>query len=138
VIRAGLRVVLSAALAAGLAACAVEPSRPDCPAGQGRLRTAQLFLGQDGASPEAKLALRRFIDEELTPRFPDGLTVLDGGAQWQGPENRLIRESAKVVVIVLPRRRDAVRRLHAARAAYKARFHRDAGVQIAEGGCAAL
>ena len=44
---------------------------------------------------------RRFLDEEVTPRFPDGLTVLDGYGQWlfrgeAGPH----RLRSKVLVIL--------------------------------------
>ncbi|EWY37010.1 hypothetical protein N825_22130 [Skermanella stibiiresistens SB22] len=44
----------------------------------------------------------RFLDEEVTPRFPDGLTVLDAGGQWRDTERgTVVREPSKVVVIVL-------------------------------------
>jgi len=44
---------------------------------------------------------RAFVDREITPRFPDGLTVLDGQGQWlfrgqAGPN----RQAAKVLVIL--------------------------------------
>nr|QQZ48702.1 DUF3574 domain-containing protein [Phenylobacterium glaciei] len=69
------------------------------------MRTAQLFFGQNiGDKPGVSDAdFRKFTDEVLTPRFPEGLTVLDGGGQWTGPENKLIREAAKIVVLVLPK-----------------------------------
>jgi len=46
-------------------------------------------------------AWRRFLDREVTPRFPDGLTVLDGYGQWlfrgePGPH----RLRSKVLVIL--------------------------------------
>jgi hypothetical protein len=44
----------------------------------------------------------RFTAEEITPRFPDGLTVLDGHGQWRDPaRGRLVREPSKLVWIVL-------------------------------------
>ena len=59
-----------------LAGCATTP--PACPVGQEPMRTAQLFFGQNiGAKPGVSEAdFRKFLDEELTPRFPNGLTVL--------------------------------------------------------------
>jgi hypothetical protein len=44
---------------------------------------------------------RAFLDREVTPRFPDGLTVFDGYGQWlfrgaAGPE----RQRAKVLVVL--------------------------------------
>src|SRR5438270_4551126 len=111
-------------LVAMLAGCASRPPQA-CPAGQERLRTAQLFFGRnDPARPRlSERDFRRFVNEELTTRFPDGLTVLDGGGQWKGEENRRIREAAKVVLIVLPKDGDAQARLDAVKAAHKVRFH---------------
>jgi len=108
-----------------------------CPAGQERLRTAQLFFGRNvgaaGKVSEADFA--RFVDEELTPRFPDGLTVLDGGGQWRGPENQLVREASKIVLIVLPKQRDTSQRLQAVRAAYKTRFQQESVLLITQPAC---
>ncbi len=100
---------------------------PACPAGQEARRTAQLFFGRNVGekSGVSEADFRRFVDEELTPRFPDGLTVLDGGGQWRGEENRLIREASKVVLIVLPKGRDGSGRVEAVRNAYKTRFHQE-------------
>lgn len=129
--------VAAAGLALALCGCATVRPEPPCPAGQERLRTAQLFFGRDveGRGAVSEPQFRKYVDEELTPRFPDGLTVLDGGGQWKGPENRLIRESSKVVLIVLPRGREASTRLEAARAAYKARFRQDSVLLVTQPAC---
>ena len=136
--RSALRPALSAVVALSLAACATtQPSTPSCPSGQERLRTAQLFFGRNvgGETGVSEAAFHRFVDEELTPRFPDGLTVLDGGGQWRGPENKLIRESAKIVLIVLPQNGDAAQRIEAVRSAYKTRFHQDSVLLITQASC---
>ena len=137
VMRSLVRLASSVAIAASLAACATEPKAPSCPDGQQRLRTAQLFFGRNiGGKPGVSdAAFGKFVDEELTPRFPDGLTILDGGGQWRGPENKLIRESAKVVLIVLPKARDSAVRIAAVRDAYKARFNQDSVLLITQAAC---
>lgn len=117
-----------------VAGCATAPA-PACPAGQEHLRTAQLFLGQKAGGPQVGPGdLARFIDQEVTPRFPDGVTVLDGGGQWQGSENQLIREAVKVVMIVLPPASDAKRRVDQVREAYKTRFQQDS-VLVTQASC---
>lgn len=133
-----MRILGGALLVAGLAlaGCATAP-QATCPAGQERLRTAQLFFGRNvGDKPGvSEAAFRKFVDEELTPRFPDGLTILDGGGQWRGPENQLIREASKVVLIVLPKTKDAGQRVDTVRAAYKTRFQQDAVLLITQASC---
>ena len=136
--RAPGAVILALGLA-GLAGCATTPQAPipACPAGQEAHRTAQLFFGRNvGDRPGVSDAdFRRFVDEVLTPKFPDGLTVLEGGGQWRGEENRMIREASKVVMIVLPKGRDVSGRLEAVRNAYKSRFHQDSVLLVTQASC---
>jgi hypothetical protein len=124
-----------------VAGCASTPApqaqAPLCPPGQEHLRTAQLFFGRNVAQ-EARLSdagFTRFVDEEITPRFPDGLTILEGGGQWRGSENQLIREAAKVVLIVLPSNGDAPQRIEAVREAYKKRFSQETVLLITQAAC---
>jgi len=129
--------MLGQVLVLGLAGCASAP-KPACPAGQSQLRTAQLFLS---AKPPVKISdsdIRRFVDAEVTPRFPDGVTVVDGGGQWQGDENRLIREAAKVVMIVLPEKGDPAGKVEAVRAAYRSKFRQDSVVVMPPPACVTL
>ncbi|MDO9430235.1 MAG: DUF3574 domain-containing protein [Pseudomonadota bacterium] len=131
------RVVLIAA-ATGvltLGGCATLDA-PACPVGQEPMRTAQLFFGRNiGDKPGVSdAAFRKFVDEELTPRFPAGLTVLDGGGQWKGAEDKLIREASKVVVLVLPNG-EGSRKLNEARKAYTQRFHQDSVLLITQAAC---
>ncbi len=107
-----------------LAGCANQP-KPACPAGQSELRTAQLFLGAKAPVRLTDADVRRFVDQEVTPRFPDGVSIVDGGGQWKGAENQLIREAAKVVLIVLPPKGDFVPKVEEVRAAYRTRFRQD-------------
>ena len=43
-----------------------------------------------------------FLAEAVTPRFPDGLTVLDAKGQWRGSDDVVQRESSKVLIILVP------------------------------------
>ena len=126
-----------AILVLGLAGCTTAP-KPVCPAGQAQLRTAQLFLGAKAPAKVSDTDLRKFVDAEVTPRFPDGVTVVDGGGQWKGDENRMIREAAKVVMIVLPARGDPHGRVEAVRSAYRSRFKQDSMVVMPPPACVAL
>jgi Protein of unknown function (DUF3574) len=71
---------------------------------QGWVRS-ELYFGVategDEKSAIAETQWRAFLDREVTPRFPDGLTVFDAYGQWlfrgrTGPE----RQNSKVLVIL--------------------------------------
>ena len=120
-----------------LAGCQAAP-KSLCPAGQAELRTAQLFLSAKAPAKLSDVELRRFVDQEVAPRFPDGVTLVDGGGQWKGAENRMIREAAKVLLIVLPARGDPAGQVEAVRAAYRTRFKQDSIVVLPPPACVAL
>ncbi len=65
---------------------------------------------------------RAFLDEEVTPRFPDGFTVLDGYGQWRADARSGIERSrSRVLVIVHPATAAKRAGLEAICEAYKAR-----------------
>ena len=135
-----MRALAAIGVALVLAGCASlerQAAEPACPAGQEHLRTAQLFFGRNvaGKPGVSQAAFQKFVDEELTPRFPDGLTIMDGGGQWRGSENQLIREASKVVLIVLPKKRDTSQRIDAVRAAYKTRFNQESVLLVTQAAC---
>lgn len=131
--RAGALIVML-----GLAGCMSAPMPVACPAGQAQLRTAQLFLGAGKPAALTDRDLSRFVDQEVTPRFPDGVTVVDGGGQWKGSENRMIREASKVVLVVLPTTGTGHGKVEAVRTAYRTRFKREPIVVLPPPACATL
>ena len=63
---------------------------------------------------------RRFLDREVTPRFPDGLSVLDVYGQWQG-KNQASPERlrSKMLIIDYPDTAENRAKIEAIRAAWK-------------------
>jgi hypothetical protein len=106
------------ALTLALSGCA---SVPTCRGTQ--TTTAELLFGRNiGNRPGvSEAAFARFLAAEVTPRFPDGLTVIDAAGQWRDGE-RIVREPSKVVLIVLKEPAADQARLEAVVEAYKARF----------------
>lgn len=114
-----------------------SPAAPACAEGQEPMRLAQLFFGRHVAGDEvvSEDAFEAFLNAEITPRFPAGLTVLDGGGQWSGSENKLIREASKVVIIVMPPGRGGRARIDEVRDAYKARFGQKSVLLVTQQAC---
>jgi hypothetical protein len=47
-------------------------------------------------------AFRRFLAEVVTPRFPDGLSILDVAGQFRSGTGAIVREPSKLLVILVP------------------------------------
>ena len=65
----------------------------------------QLFFGLSkpgGAVTDEEF--QRFLDEYITPRFPDGLTLLAGTGQFRDASGVIIGEGAKLLILLYPPR----------------------------------
>jgi hypothetical protein len=99
---------------------------------------AELLFGRDVGNRlgVSEAAWRRFVAGEITPRFPDGLTVTDARGQWRDADTgRIVREPSKRVEIVLPGRADDAARLAAIVSAYKRQFHQRSVGLIVQSAC---
>lgn len=64
---------------------------------------ADLFFGRNirGGGEVSDSQFQTFVDQEITPRFPDGLTILDGNGQFKDSTNTIIEEPSKIVTLIL-------------------------------------
>ena len=131
--------VISAAAAflvsATVLGCAAFP-QATCPADLKPMTSAELYFGRSipGGGVVSDADWQRFLDEEVTPRFPDGLTVQDASGQWRGPGG-IIREPSKRLVLILPGMPSDEAKLAAVRAAYRARFRQESVLLFESRGC---
>ena len=70
-----------------------------------------------------------FLDEAATPRFPDGLTVLEARGQWRS-HGRVLREPARVLVVLHPPGPEADAALESIRADYRRRFAQESVLRV--------
>jgi uncharacterized protein DUF3574 len=97
----------------------------DCRGGQKPSQVAELMFGRKIGD---RIAVSegewgRFVDREITPRFPAGLTVFNAAGQWRDKaSNKIVREPSKIVQIVLPGDDGEFSRLNEIAEAYKIRF----------------
>lgn len=63
---------------------------------------------------------RLFLDEQVTPRFPAGMSVVDVYGQWQGKNQRALeRLRSKMLIIDYPDTAENRARIEAIRSAWK-------------------
>jgi hypothetical protein len=76
---------------------------------------------------------RDFLDKEVTPRFPDGLSVLEVYGQWQGKNERAPeRLRSKLLVIDFPDTGENRAKIEAIRAAWKQRTGDQSVMRVTE------
>lgn len=135
-----IRLSFALLLAATLAGCASLASQA-CAPGQQTMLSADLLFGRKigdrvGVS---EAAFRRFVDEEVTPRFPDGLTILDASGQYRDRDHgMLIREPSKLVQIATSDETANRDKLTAIAEAYKRRFNQQSVGVILKPACASF
>lgn len=110
-----------------------DPSKP-------MLRAELLFgLAIANGHRVSEAQWTRYVARELTPRFPDGLTVLDGQGQWRdGARGPIMREPSRIVVVVTANDAAARAALSAAAEAYKQRFKQKSVGIVTRPVCAAF
>jgi hypothetical protein len=110
----------------------------ECNAGQQPRQVAELLFGRNignrlGVS-EAQWG--RFVDREISPRFPAGLTVLDAKGEWRDTaRHTIVHEPSKLVEIVLPGKEDDAEQLERIAQAYKTRFHQQSVGIVVRAAC---
>ena len=125
-----------------LAGCAHRPApqATTCPAGQTRSTEVELLFGRNigdkvGVSDDD---WKRFVDEVVTPRFPDGLSVMDMQGQWRASTGAIVREPSKVLLLVLDGGPDDRAKIANIRQAYKDRFHQESVLLVTRPVCASF
>ena len=129
----------SVAVFLALVGCSgAEAQSDECRAGLKRQEVAQLMFGRKigdrlGVS---ETQWERFVDREISPRFPDGLSVLDAKGEWRDTaRNTIVHEPSKLVEIVLPGKSDDVDALNQIAQAYKTRFRQQSVAIVVRAAC---
>lgn len=88
-------------------------------------QVAQLLFGRnvEGQVRVREVEWLDFVAREVTPRFPDGFTVIDATGQWRDARRgSILHEASKLIEIVLPGADDDRGKIEAIADAYKRRF----------------
>jgi len=128
-----LLLLLLAGCSAAGPRCAALPGQPQV--------TVQLLFGRSlkGGGVVDDAAWQDFLARSVTPRFPDGLTVLNGSGQWrQRATGKIVSEPSTVVEIVTDESPEMFQRLDAIRADYRQRFNQESVGLVVNESCASF
>jgi len=111
-----------------------------CGAGLMRMTQAQLFFGRDveRRATVSDEQWRDFLDQEVTPRFPDGFSVSDVTGQYRDQSGTIVREPSKQLLILTRDIGADETKLEAVRDAYKRRFNQESVLLVQSPVCAAF
>jgi hypothetical protein len=107
-----------------------------CTSPQKPMLDIELMLGRGKAS-EARW--KQFLSREVTPRFPDGLTVYETIGQWRDPKTATIgRERSRVLRIIVTPGNAVADKIAAVAEAYKKQFRQKSVGVLTREVCAAF
>jgi len=135
------KTVLAAALLA-LSACAPpapQSAAPTCVAPLAPALQVDLYFGLVTKGREiGEAAWAAFLGEEVTPRFPDGLSVIDVAGQYRTPAGRITRERSKLLIVVVLDAPAHLLKVQAIVDAYKRKFDQLSVLRVERAICAAF
>jgi hypothetical protein len=87
-----------------------------------QLRTTLYFGLARPKGSVSELEWQIFLRDEVTRRFPDGLTVWEAEGQWRTPAGSIDHEQSKVLLLVHPDTTEARQSVQAVIEAYRKSF----------------
>ena len=76
-------------------------------------------MSRQGQPDISEAGWRKFLDAEITPRLPDGLTVLEGQGQWRNSAGEIVKEPSRLLLVWAKPQSDLTQRIEAIRSAWK-------------------
>ena len=75
---------------------------------------------------------KRFVDEEVTPRFPDGLTVVDAAGQFRMSSGEIAHEKSRMLILLYKKkdRQNSGAGIEAIRKAYCKKFDQESVMRV--------
>ena len=78
---------------------------------------------------------QQFVDQDVTPRFRDGLTVFDARGQWLGNDGKVAREPSKALMLIHGKDAQSEKNIEALRGIYKSRFAQESVMRVDQPVC---
>ena len=112
-----------------------------CRVPQKEMVIADLLFGRNigGKLGVTEQRWAKFLAAEVTPRFPDGLSVVNAAGQWRDQKTkRIVREPSKLVTVITTADAETQEKIDAIVAAYKRQFRQQSVGVILRSGCVAF
>jgi Protein of unknown function (DUF3574) len=118
----------------------VVPAPPAGPAGMEMPAACQLYArvelffgtSRPGGSPVSDEEFSAFMDAEVTPRFPDGLTLMSGLGQFLRSDGTLTKEGSKLLILLYPKLAagDSSTKIEEIRHLYEQKFDQESVLRV--------
>ncbi len=121
-----------AAFAATTSTAMAQSAAPACAGGAFPMARLELYFGtqRPGGAPVTEAEWGAFLNEEVTPRFPDGLTVLRGDGQWRNAAGVVTKETSALLIVLYEPSVEKEAAIEDIRAAYKDRFDQESVMRV--------
>ncbi len=94
----------------------------------------ELYFGMDipGGGTVSEEDWGKFLNTEVTPKFPDGLTVFESYGQYKDKSGLIVKEKSRVLILLYPKKslKDNDPKIEAIRAAYKKAFRQESVLRL--------
>lgn len=103
------------------------PETSDSNANQKTLFKDELYFGltKPGGEIISESEWQQFVNDVITPRFREGLTVLNGSGQFLNSSGVLIRENSKIVILIYEISPEKNQAIHEIIETYKRTFQQE-------------
>lgn len=95
-------VFLAGALAGTVVSAQRRPTDPQCGSASAQVRTTLYFGLSKQKGSVSELEWQMFLRDEVTARFPEGLTTWEADGQWRQSDGAIGHERSKVLLLVHP------------------------------------
>lgn len=111
---------------------AQTPATSAARAKQQILTKDELYFGMSkpGGGMISEAQWEQFLNSEITPRFPDGLTVLDGYGQYLNSRGILAKEKTKLVILIYVSSPDKNQAINEIIDSYKHKFQQESVLRV--------
>ncbi|WP_241650097.1 DUF3574 domain-containing protein [Rosenbergiella collisarenosi] len=104
------------------------------------LQQTQLWFGlsQPGGRIISPHQWQQFVDQAITPAFPQGLSVIEATGQWLGHDGVRVRESSQGVLLIYQGSKEKSQAIDQICARYRQLFSQDSVMRIDQPVCVAF